>query len=102
MGSIQIILILLILIVLSSVLQKYMPSISLPLFQILLGVLAGILPFGITFHLDTEVFMLLFIAPILFVDGKQISNRELWNFRNPILLMALGLVFQPFLFAVPL
>lgn len=102
MGTIQTTLILLILIVLSSVLQKYMPSISLPLFQILLGVLAGILPFGITIHLDTEVFMLLFIAPILFVDGKQISNRELWNFRNPILLMALGLVFSTVLICGPI
>ncbi|WP_313154196.1 Na+/H+ antiporter [Lacrimispora sp.] len=102
METIQTILILLFLIVLSSIFHKCIPSISLPLFQITLGVLAGILPFGISFHLDTEVFMLLFIAPILFMDGRQISNRELWNFRKPILLMALGLVFSTILICGPI
>jgi CPA1 family monovalent cation:H+ antiporter len=90
--TIQTIIMLLFFIVLSNILYKYIPRVSVPIFQILLGFLLGISPFGVNLHIETEIFMLVFIAPILFMDGKYISNRELLAFKKPILLMAFGLV----------
>ncbi|MCY8814836.1 cation:proton antiporter, partial [Bacillus atrophaeus] len=43
--------------------------------------------------LNPELFFVLFIAPLLFNDGKRTPRAELWNLRAPILLLALGLVF---------
>jgi len=39
------------------------------------------------------LFFVLFIAPLLFHDGKNVSRHALWKLRKPILLLALGLVF---------
>lgn len=93
MDTIEIILIMLFLIIVSNVIFKWTPKISIPLLQILLGVIIVMLPININLHIESEMFMLLFIAPILFMDGKKFSNRELWDFKRPILYMSLGLVF---------
>jgi CPA1 family monovalent cation:H+ antiporter len=70
-----------------------MPYIPVPLIQIALGVLLASLPLGIHVPMDPELFFILFIAPLLFHDGKNVSRHALWRLRKPILLLALGLVF---------
>ncbi|MCL2852214.1 MAG: sodium:proton antiporter [Defluviitaleaceae bacterium] len=82
------------LIVISNLLLKAVPQVSLPLHQIFLGVLLGFFPISQAFHLETEMFMLLFVAPLLFMDSKHTQNRDLWKYKTPILLLALGLVFS--------
>jgi NhaP-type Na+/H+ or K+/H+ antiporter len=52
-----------------------------------------VLPPGIHMTLNPELCLLLFIAPLLFNDGKRTPRHELWNLRAPILMLALGLVF---------
>ena len=42
---------------------------------------------------------MLFIAPLLFNDGKRTPRKELWSLRAPILMLALGLVFATVLIA---
>ncbi|HEY2421606.1 MAG TPA: Na+/H+ antiporter [Neobacillus sp.] len=88
-----IILLLLIIIGLSNFINHYMPYIPVPLIQIALGVLLASLPLGIHIPMDPELFFILFIAPLLFHDGKNVSRHALWRLRKPILLLALGLVF---------
>lgn len=44
-------------------------------------------------ELDPHTFLLMFIAPLLFYDGKRVDKRSLWKERKNILLMALALVF---------
>ncbi|MEH7352559.1 Na+/H+ antiporter [Neobacillus drentensis] len=87
------ILLLLIIIGLSSFINHFLPFIPVPLIQIALGVLLASLPLGIHIPMDPELFFVLFIAPLLFHDGKNVSRQELWKLRKPILLLALGLVF---------
>jgi Na+/H+ antiporter len=87
------ILLLLALIGLSSFINHFMPYIPVPLVQIALGVLLASLPLGINIPIDPELFFILFIAPLLFHDGKNVSRQALWKLRKPILLLALGLVF---------
>lgn len=65
----------------------------MPLIQIILGALIAVVPSGIHVSLEPELFFVLFVAPLLFNDGKRIPREELWHLRAPILLLALGLVF---------
>ena len=87
------ILLLLIIIGLSSFINHFLPFIPVPLIQIALGVLLASLPLGIHIPMEPELFFVLFIAPLLFHDGKNVSRQALWKLRKPILLLALGLVF---------
>lgn len=88
-----IILLLLAIIGLSNFINHFMPYIPAPLIQIALAVLLAGLPLGIHVPMEPELFFILFIAPLLFHDGKNVSRHALWKLRKPILLLALGLVF---------
>jgi CPA1 family monovalent cation:H+ antiporter len=88
-----VVLVLLGLIGLSMILNRLIPFIPVPLIQIALGVGIAYLPSGIHLPLDPELFFVLFIAPLLFNDGKRMPREQLWNLRLPIILLALGLVF---------
>lgn len=87
------VLILLMCIGVSNVINRFIPLVPVPLIQIAIGIILAISPFGIHMPLDPELFMILFIAPLLYNDGKKVPRDELWNLRMPILLLALGLVF---------
>lgn len=87
------VLMLLLLIVFSNILNRWFPFIPVPLIQIGLGIAAALLPVGLDVPLDPELFLLLFIAPLLFNDGRRTPREDLWRLRGPILLLALGLVF---------
>ncbi|MCG7377061.1 Na+/H+ antiporter [Paenibacillus sp. ACRSA] len=87
------VLVLLVLIGLSNILNRFVPFIPVPLIQIALGFAVALLPAGVHLPLNPELFFVLFIAPLLYNDGKRTPRNELWNLRAPILLLALGLVF---------
>ncbi|AKU93553.1 Na+/H+ antiporter [Labilithrix luteola] len=65
--------------------------VPLPLLQIFAGALLA-WPIGMHVELEPELFLLLFIPPLLFVDGWRIPKRDFRRFRRTILLMAFGLV----------
>ncbi|WP_231881758.1 Na+/H+ antiporter [Anaerosporomusa subterranea] len=88
-----VILLLLCLIALSNILNRFIPFVPVPLIQIGLGVIVAYLPSGIHLPLNPELFFVLFIAPLLFNDGTRMPREALWNLRLPILWLALGLVF---------
>lgn len=77
----------------SNVINRFLPFVPVPLIQIGLGVAAELLPPHLHVPLEPELFLVLFIAPLLFNDGRITPRNELWNLRAPILLLALGLVF---------
>lgn len=65
----------------------------LPLLQILVGALLAIPVFGLHVRLEPELFLLLFIPPLLFVDGWRMPKGQFRQLRTPILLLAFALVF---------
>lgn len=67
--------------------------IPLPLIQIAIGSMLAWPRLGLHVTFVPEVFLLLFIPPLLFADGWRMPKRELFQHRRPILLLALGLVF---------
>ena len=52
-----------------------------------------VLPIPMHFEFESEVFMMAVIAPLLFVEGTHISRTKLLEYRKPIVLMAMALVF---------
>ncbi len=93
MDTFRAVMILLISIGVSNVINRFTPWIPVPLIQIALGIVLAVSPLGVNMPLDPELFMVLFIAPLLYNDGKIVKREEIWKLRIPILLMSLGLVF---------
>ncbi|RZJ43859.1 MAG: Na+/H+ antiporter [Brevundimonas sp.] len=65
--------------------------IALPLVQIGLGAVI-VLVTGRTVDLEPDIFFLLFLPPLLFLDGWRIPKEDLFRDRAVILELALGLV----------
>ena len=83
---------LLALVTVAGTLSRLVPAVPLPLLQLGLGIAFGWPAEGLHLTLDPQVFMLLFIPPLLFNDGWRISKRELGAQSLPVLLLAVGLV----------
>lgn len=77
----------------SNIINHFIPFIPVPLIQIGLGVILVSLPLGIRIPMEPDLFFVLFIAPLLFNDGRNVSRVALWKLRKQILMLALGLVF---------
>ncbi len=84
---------LLLIICASNIMNHFIPAIPVPLFQVALGSALVLLSPQLEMVMNPELFFVLFVAPILFNDGKRVPRGELWNLRAPILMLALGLVF---------
>ena len=78
-------------VVLSSFLSRFIPKVSTPLVQIALGALASQLPFFPNVTLDPELFMVLFIAPLLYLEAHEIDKSELLKSVTLSLSLAIGL-----------
>ncbi|WEV67534.1 Na+/H+ antiporter [Bifidobacterium sp. ESL0769] len=78
-------------VVLSSFISRFIPRISTPLVQIALGVALAFLPAFPHVKLDPELFMVLFIAPLLYVEAHEIDKRMLFKTLKFSLPMAIGL-----------
>ena len=77
----------------SSILERFIPRVSLPLVQVALGVIWYFTPFLPTVQLDSELFMVLFIAPLLFNAARSTSKPRLMRVLKQSLWLAIGLVF---------
>nr|WP_312984787.1 Na+/H+ antiporter [Clostridioides sp.] len=84
---------LLICILLSNVISRFLPYLSIPIIQIAMGAIIVIINPMFNIELDPHTFLLMFIAPLLFYDGKHVDKKSLWKERKNILLLALALVF---------
>lgn len=80
-------------VLISSVIDQIVPRVSLPLIQIALGCAFAVLtPAGVEVSLDPELFLVLFIAPLLFDEAKHANKADLWRERKPVISLAIGLV----------
>ncbi|OOW89163.1 sodium:proton antiporter [Xanthomonas campestris pv. vitistrifoliae] len=92
MHSIDVVLAMLLAVAASGYLIRILPfSLPLPLVQIALGaVVSGVFDAG--HELEPELFFLLFLPPLLFLDGWRIPKHGLFRDKAAILELALGLV----------
>lgn len=92
MHILEAVILLMTLVVFSNVVDHFIPAVPVSLIQVVLG-LGAALVMRVTIPLETDWFLLLFIAPLLFNDGRRFPKRELWKLRGPILANAIVLVF---------
>jgi monovalent cation/hydrogen antiporter len=66
--------------------------IGLPIFLVVVGAIASLVPGLDRITVDPDVFLLLFIPLLLFADARVLPRRDLLHVLQPVLLLALGLV----------
>lgn len=86
------ILLLLFCLLFSNIVSHYVPSVPTALTQIATGIVLALIFKDIPFKIETESFLLLFVAPLLYNDGSRFPREELWEMRLPILGNAIILV----------
>ncbi len=71
-----VVLVLLTIIAISNIVNRFVPFIPVPLIQVALGIIAASFPQGLHFELNTELFFVLFIAPPLLTmeNGRRVRN----------------------------
>jgi monovalent cation/hydrogen antiporter len=91
-AEISLVLVMLVAVVLSEAITTALPfAVPLPLVQIALGALLAAVV-DVAVPLAPDIFFLLFIPPLLFLDGWRIPKRGLFKDAATILELALGLV----------
>jgi len=92
METVAIALVLMLAVVISGTLTRMSPiALPLPLVQIALGAaIASVADLGV--ELQPDIFFLLFLPPLLFLDGWRIPKEGLFRDKGTILELALGLV----------
>ncbi|MCA0012810.1 Na+/H+ antiporter [Mesorhizobium sp. B292B1B] len=86
------VLVVLVLVALSGALVRLV-RVPLPVLQIAMGSALAWPARGLHVEIDPELFLLVFIPPLLFADAFAAPKRELVALRGPILDLAIGLVF---------
>ena len=93
MAIIEAIILLISLVIIANIIGHYIPKLPVSLIEIVLGLAVAVL-FSFKIPLKTDWFMLVFVAPLLFNDGRRFPKKELWALRGPIIGNAIFLVFM--------
>jgi CPA1 family monovalent cation:H+ antiporter len=87
-----IVLLLLLCLLISDVISHYIPFVPTALIQIGLGLMMAFILKNGAIEIETDWFLLLFVAPLLYDDGRHFSREKLWKMREPIFGNAIILV----------
>jgi CPA1 family monovalent cation:H+ antiporter len=92
METVELVLAMLLAVIASGYVGRMLPvAVPLPLIQIVFGaVIEGVFQHGV--QMEPDIFFLLFLPPLLFVDGWRIPKIGLFRDKATILELALGLV----------
>ena len=91
MPVVTMVLVFLLAVVVSGFIARLLPfKVPLPLLQIAIG--AGLAMLGFDVDFEPHLFLLLFIPPLLFLDGWRIPKGAFFRDWKPILALAIGLV----------
>ena len=91
MQIVETIILIISLLILANIISHYFVSVPASLIQIAAGIIAA-LAINVKIVVNTEWFLLVFIAPLLFNDGNRFPKKELWKLKGPILGNAIILV----------
>ena len=87
------ILVMLSMVLISNIMSRFFPNIAIPLIQVVLGFGIALLSFVHSFELESELFMLVFLAPLLFNEGQMVDKKALWKEKKAVLTLSILLVF---------
>ena len=92
MAAVEALLMLLVAILLSSIINQFLPHFSVPIVQMALGIVIALAFPHFNIRFEPEILMLALIAPLLFNEARRADRRALWRLKWPILGLAVGLV----------
>lgn len=93
METMTLILFLTISVLISAIINQVTPHVTLPLVQIAMGMVIAMFASGaIEVNLDPDMFLVIFIAPLLYIEAKHADKLSLWKDLKPILGLAIVLV----------
>lgn len=92
MDLLMTVLLLLVCLLISNIISHYIPFIPTALHQIAFGIIIALIFRDISLEIETEWFLLLFVAPLLYNDGRHFPRKELWKMKVPIFGNAVVLV----------
>ena len=83
MATLELVLVLLAAVLISAVIDQLVPKVSLPLIQIALGILVSLIAGSqINIEFDPNLFLVLFIAPLLYYDAREANKTALMRKRH--------------------
>lgn len=85
MLTFEYILILLIAIFISNLINRFIPSVTVPIIQIALGACIAFLPLHYQPEFEPGLFFVLFIAPLIYNASMMIDKKSFWSLKGPIL-----------------
>jgi Na+/H+ antiporter len=92
-ATLELVLLFLAAVLVSAIIDQIVPRVSSPLIQIALGIaIALIAREQIIISLDPELFLVLFIAPLLYHEAREADKTSLWHNRGRMVSYAIGLV----------
>lgn len=89
------VLLLLIVVLVSNVINRYFSAFSVPLIQMTVGILVSVSTdrvYVFDFVLDPDLFFVLFLAPLIFYEGTTLNIKAMMQVKWPILASAVVLV----------
>ncbi|KRM54732.1 cation:proton antiporter [Lacticaseibacillus sharpeae] len=92
MTIVQGVLMMVALVLVANIISHFLPFVPDAIIQIVLGLIIALV-INVQVPVATDWFMLLFIAPLLYNDGRHFSHRALWALRGQIVSNAVVLVF---------
>lgn len=93
MEALELVLFLLAAVVISSIIDRLIPAFSLPLIQIAFGaVIAFFISTPFSGGINSELLLILFIAPLHFNESRHADSGMLWRNRWGIISLSIGLV----------
>ena len=91
MATVELVLALLAAVTLGGAIVKWTPF-PLPILLVVVGAAMSFVSGFDAIRIDPQLFLLLFIPPILFADAYALPRRDFVRVLKPVLLLALGLV----------
>jgi len=88
MHTVTIVICFFIIMIASNLLYRLYPFLPVPAIQIILGFLASLFLPGLSITLDSEMFLALIIAPLLFRDGQKIDVSAVLKHRKLVVYLA--------------
>ena len=92
MNLLTIILLLMVSLLISNIVSHYIPMIPTALTQVILGIIIAVISGNYSFEIGAEWFLLLFVAPLLYNEGRHFPRDDLWGMRGQIFGNAIILV----------
>lgn len=92
MNLVYLVILLLLAILISNIINHFVPMVAVPVIQVLLGVGITLLPIHYIVEIKPVIFFTVFVTPLVYYSGMTIDKKAIWSLKKEIFDMAIVLV----------